>query len=408
MKKKLIGAAIVAAFFIVPVAIKFGGGKPKHEAELAKVQKLEIHPSILATGNLVFRQEVQLSAEVIGKVAGVLVKEGDPVKRGQILLRLDPTVYVAEVAQQEASRRNAAIAIERAQINLSNQERNLDRTGQLYKAKYIDISKYDDAVHQVDVAKVDLRASRESLEQANALLSQSREHLAKTEVRAPIDGTVTAVPIKIGETAVASATGIAGSSLMTIADVGSIMAEVNVDEADIARVAVGQQAKVFPAAYPDQPLTGRVESVAMAPKATLGATASQGRSYVVKLRLDDPKLALRSGMTCRVEIVVGASSARPAVPIQAVMNEEIAGSRDHVKNASYVFVVQDGKAKKTAVELGQSDDANQEVTKGLSVGQTIAVGPARLLRELHDGDLVGAKKAEVKVVADTTTPGAAR
>jgi HlyD family secretion protein len=404
MRKKLIGAAVVAAFFIVPVAVKFGGSKPKHEAELATVAKLEIHPSILATGNLVFRQEVQLSPEVLGKVAEVLVKEGDPVKRGQILLKLDPTVYLSEVKQQEASRRNAAIAIERAQINLANQERNLGRTGQLYKAKYINMSSYDDAVHQVDVAKVDLRASRESLEQANAMLSQSREHLAKTEVRAPIDGTVTAVPIKIGETAVASATGIAGSSLMTIADVGSIMAEVNVDEADIARIAVGQQAKVFPAAYPDQPLTGKVESVAMAPKSpTLGA-ASQGRSYVVKLHLDNPKLALRSGMTCRVEIVVGGSSARPAVPIQAVMNEEVAGAKDHTKNANYVFVVQDGKAKKTTVELGQSDDANQEVTKGLAVGQTIAVGPARLLRELHDGDLVTAKKAEVKVAAS----GAAR
>jgi HlyD family secretion protein len=411
MKKKLMGAAVVVAFLAIPVAIKFSGKTAQHEAELARVEKLEIHPSILATGNLVFRQEVQLSAEVIGKVAAVLVKEGDKVARGQTLLRLDPTVYVAEVAQQEANRRNAAIAIERAQINLANQERGLERTGQLYKAKYIDISKYDDAVHQVDLAKVELRASRETLEQAAALLSQSREHLAKTEVRAPIDGTVTAVPIKIGETAVASATGIAGSSLMTIADVGSIMAEVNVDEADVARVAVGQQAKVFPAAFPDQPVSGHVESVAMAPKNAMPGAQSQGRSYVVKLRLDDPKLALRSGMTCRVEIVVGNSAPRPAVPIQAVLNEEIASSegnsggkdKEHVKNVSYVYVVQDGKVKKTTVELGLSDDANQEVTKGLAPGQTIAVGPARLLRELHDGDLVTAKKA-----ADVKTAEASR
>ena len=400
MRKKLIGAAIVAAFFIVPVAVKFGHREPAREAELAAVQKLEIHPSILATGNLVFRQEVQLSAEVIGKVAAVQVKEGDHVTRGQTLLKLDPTVYLAEVAQQEASRRNAAIAIERAQINVTNQQRSLERTGQLYKSNYIGISQYQDATHQVDVAKVDLRASRETLEQASAMLLQARERLAKTEVRAPIDGTVTAVPIKIGETAVASATGIAGSSLMTIADVGSIMAEVNVDEADIARVAVGQQAKVFPAAYPDQPLTGKVESVAMAPKSAMPGAQSQGRSYVVKLRLDDPKLALRSGMTCRVEIVVGSSAAKPAVPIQAVLSEEVAGigkDKEHVKNASYVFVVQDGKAKKTLVELGLSDDANQEVTKGLAPGQTIAVGPARLLRELRDGDAVSAKKTDVKV-----------
>ncbi|MFC5549804.1 efflux RND transporter periplasmic adaptor subunit [Massilia aerilata] len=399
MRKKLIGAAVAAAVIAIPVAVKFGSSKPGREAELATVQKLAIHPSILATGNLVFRQEVQLSAEVIGKVAAVQVKEGDRVARGQVLLKLDPTVYLAEVAQQEASRRNAAIAIERAQINVANQERSLERTGQLYKSKYVGVSQYDDAVHQLDLARVELRASRASLEQASALLSQSREHLAKTEVRAPIDGTVTAVPIKIGETAVASATGIAGSSLMTIADVGSIMAEVNVDEADIARVAVGQQAKVFPAAYPDQPLTGKVESVAMAPKSALPGAQSQGRNYVVKLHLEDPKLALRSGMTCRVEIVVGGSAARPAVPIQAVMSEEIAAKekdKDQVRNASYVFVIQDGKAKKTSVELGLSDDANQEVTKGLAAGQTIAVGPARLLRELRDGDQVSAKKADAK------------
>jgi HlyD family secretion protein len=407
MRKKLIVAAVVVAFLGVPVAVKFGASTPKHEAELATVQKLEIHPSILATGNLVFRQEVQLSAEVIGKVSEVLVKEGDGVKRGQILLKLDPTVYVAEVAQQDANRKNAAIAIQRAQINLANQERNLDRSAKLVKDKFINISSYDDAVHQVDLAKVDLSASRGTLEQANALLSQSREHLAKTEVRAPIYGTVTAVPIKIGETAVASATGIAGSSLMTIADVGSIMAEVNVDEADIARVTVGQQAKVFPAAYPDQPLVGRVESVAMAPRAALPG-AAQGRSYVVKLHLDDPKLALRSGMTCRVEIVVGSNAARPAVPIQAVMSEEVAGAKEHTKNASYVFVVQDGKAKKTPVELGQSDDANQEVTKGIAVGQTIAVGPARVLRELHDGDAVSAKKAESAPAKVADAGGASR
>jgi HlyD family secretion protein len=171
-----------------------------------------------------------------------------------------------------------------------------------------------------------------------------------------------------------------------------------VDEADIARVAVGQQAKVFPAAFPDKPVTGTVESVAMAPKpAALGSAASQGRSYVVKLHLVDPKLALRSGMTCRVEVVVGGSQPRPAVPIQAVLNEESTLAKDHAKNANYVFAIVDGKAKKKQVELGLSDDANQEVTKGLAVGETIAIGPARLLRDLHDGDAVVGKKAELKM-----------
>jgi HlyD family secretion protein len=134
----------------------------------------------------------------------------------------------------------------------------------------------------------------------------------------------------------------------------------------------------------------------MAPKAAQpGSASSQGRNYVVKLRLDDARLALRSGMTCRVEIVVGGSAPRPAVPIQAVLSEETAGSKDHTRNVSYVFAVVDGKAQKKTVELGLSDDTNQEVTKGLKVGETIAVGPARMLRELHDGDRVTAQKTDV-------------
>lgn len=404
MRRKFIAAAIIAAFLAVPVAVKFAGGAPSRQADLATVQKREIRPSILATGNLVFRQEVQLSAEVIGKVAEVLAKEGDRVAKGQVLMRLDPTVYVAEVAQQEASRRNAAIAIERSQLNLANQQRALERAQRLYREHFIDVSKYDEAAHQVDLAKVELRATREMLEQASAMLSQAKEHLAKTEVRAPIAGTVTAVPIKAGETAVASATGIAGSSLMTIADIGSIMAEVNVDEADIARVAPGQLAKVFPAAFPDKPVGGRVESVAMSPKAPLPGATSQGRAYVVKLRLDDPALALRSGMTCRVEIVVGGGAPRPAVPLQAVLDEEAAGSKDHARNVNYVFAVVDGKAKKKVVELGLSDDTSQEITRGLAVGETIAVGPARLLHELHEGDLVSA----IKPAATQLAAGAAQ
>ncbi|GGY04969.1 efflux RND transporter periplasmic adaptor subunit [Massilia dura] len=399
MRRKLIVALGIAACVAVPVAIGLLKQPAGREAELARVEQREIHATILATGQLVFRQEVQLSAEVIGKVAAVLVKEGDSVRKGQSLLRLDPTVYQAEVAQQEASRRSASIAIERAQISLANQQRGLDRAQRLYQARFIDVSKYDDAVHQVELAQVELRASREALGQADALLSQARERLAKTEVRAPIDGTVTELPIKVGETAVASTTGIAGSSLMTIADMAAIVAEVNVDEADIAQVAVGQGAKVFPAAYPEQPIGGRVERIAMAPRPAQPGAAAEGRSYVVRLRLDDTRPALRSGMTSRVEIAAGATVKRPAIPLQALLSEADGGS--HEAAGQYVFAVVDGRAAKRAVQVGLSDDTSQEVLEGVGVGDTVAVGPARLLRELRDGDLVIPLKAVLQ-------PGAAR
>ena len=385
MNRKLIGLTLVGAFLAVPVALKLGSRAPTHEAELARVGRQAIHPSILASGNLVFRQEVQLSSEVIGKVAQVLVKEGEAVLQGQVLLRLDPTTYRAEVAQQEANRRSAGIAIERAQLNLDNQQRIQERSRRLVQDKFIDVSKYEEAVHQVELARVDLRASRETLQQANALMSQAGERLARTEVRAPISGTATAVQIKIGETAIASATGMAGSSLMTIADVASMMAEVNVDEADIARVLRGQRARVFPSAFPDRPVDGKVESVSMTPK-----VSAQGRNYIVKLRLDDSTLALRSGMTCRVEIVVGSGSVGPVVPLQAVLAEESLVAKDSAKAVNYVFAVIDGKAKKKLVELGLADDDLQEVIRGLAVGETIVLGPARVLRALREGDQVKA------------------
>lgn len=398
MKRKWIAAALIAAFFAIPVAIKFAGGETRQAAELAKVEQREIRPVILATGYLVFRQEVQLSAEVIGKVAEVLVKEGDKVAKGQILLRLDPTVYLAEVAQQEANRRNASINIERAQINLANQRRSMERSEKLYKEKFIDVSKYDEARHQVELAQVEVRASGETLGQASALLSQAKERLAKTEVKAPISGTVTAAPIKVGETAVASATGIAGSSLMTIADISSIVAEVNVDEADIARVAVGQPVKVFPAAFPDKPVTGSVESVAMVPRAAQPG-ASQGRNYVVKLRLNESGLALRSGMTSRVEIATGGGTPHPAIPLQALLSEETAGRDGKMRKVDYVYAVSGGKAHRKEVELGLSDDAYQEVLKGLAVGDTIAIGPARVLHELHEGTPLVAQQTDAKPAA---------
>ncbi|MGZ8291188.1 MAG: efflux RND transporter periplasmic adaptor subunit [Telluria sp.] len=392
MKKKLIVAAVVAAFIAVPVAVKLSKNKTVKEAELAKVELRQIQPTILASGYLVFRQEVQLSSEVIGKVSEVLVKEGDKIEKGQVLLRLDPTTYRAEVAQQDANRRSSAIAIERAQLNVANQKRSLARNASLADAKFIGAGAYDDARHKAELAAVELRASREALQQAEAMLSLSKERLAKTEVRAPISGTATAVQIKIGETAVASVTGMAGSSLMTIADVSGIMAEVNVDEADVAGVAPGQAARIYPSAYADKPVGGKVESVSLTPKVT-----PQGRNYIVKVRLDDSPLALRTGMTARVEIVLGGGIARPAVPLQAVMTEQAVGAKD--KPSSYVLAVVDGVVRKRTVELGLADDNNQEVLKGVAKGDTVAIGPARLLRDLRDGEAVAALKPDPKKAA---------
>jgi HlyD family secretion protein len=239
------------------------------------------------------------------------------------------------------------------------------------------------ATNNLEIAEVDLRSSRESLSQARAQLEQAQDRLSKTRVYSPIDGTVTTLDIKVGETAISSSTNIPGSNLMTIANPASIHTEVNVDEADIANVSIGQKARVFAIAYPDQPVEGIVDSIAVSAKVAEG---QQGQSFAVKIRLLDPeKITLRPGMTCRAEIFTATKIDAIAVPIQAILVEEDLTANETRRE---VFVVRDGRAAKVPVEVGLSDDTYQEITAGVAAGDEVVTGSDRVLRALRDGDRV--------------------
>jgi HlyD family secretion protein len=170
---------------------------------------------------------------------------------------------------------------------------------------------------------------------------------------------------------------------MTIANPASIHTEVNVDEADIANVEVGQKARVFAIAYPDQPVEGVVDSIAVSAKVAEG---QQGQSFAIKIRLLDPeKITLRPGMTCRAEIFTATKGGVLAAPIQAILVEEDLTS-DIVRRD--VFVHRDGRAVKVSVEVGIADDTYQEIVSGLSPGDEVVTGPDRVLRALEDGDRI--------------------
>jgi HlyD family secretion protein len=276
------------------------------------------------------------------------------------------------------------IAIQRQQVKLENVERQWNRQRMLHDQGLIDQDSFDVATNERELAKVDLESNREQLSQAKAQLEQAEDRLRKTRVYAPISGIVTSLDIKVGETAISSSTNIPGSTLMTIANPESIHTEVNVDEADIANVEIGQSADVYAIAYPDRPIKGVIDSIAVSAKVPEG---SQGRSFLVKIRLDPPEgVKLRPGLSCRAEIYTTTKDAL-AVPIQAIL---VDSALNQNKNTYSVFVVRGGKARKTEVEVGISDDAYQEVTKGLSEADVVVVGPDRMLRTLVDGDSVAA------------------
>ena len=225
MKKNLIiVGAIVALVAIAYFKQSGGSAKVLVNVEQAKIE--EIKSSILASGTLIYKEQIELRSEVIGQVSEMLVEEGDKVSKDQVLMRLDPRTFNADVEQQEAYVRLQTIAIERQKQELKNISSKWKRNLNLYERKMIGQDAFELIDNQHALAKIDLRSRQEALAQAQATLDKALERLEKTVFRSPIDGIATSVDIKLGETAISGTTNIAGSNLITVADPSSILVEV--------------------------------------------------------------------------------------------------------------------------------------------------------------------------------------
>jgi HlyD family secretion protein len=387
MKKKIIILVLIAIGAsglagILPISISLS---PTEKLVLVEsISNRIISPSILASGFLAHEEEVMLSSEVIGKVAELFVEEGEPVSAGDLVLRVDDKNFLAGLEQSEAAVRINSIDIERQKVRVENLERQFQRSEALFGRDLIGEEEYESLRNQLDLARIDYLSSQERLAQSNAQLDQVLDNLSKTQIISPIDGVVTSLDIKVGETAIASSTNIPGSSLMTIANPSSIYTEVLVDEADIANIRVGQKAEIVAIAYPDEPMEGTVRFIANTAKIAQGRT---GLSFVVKIDIEDPgEVTLRPGMSCRAEIFTQDDRLVTAVPIEAVLFEE-----DKAENRSdhFIFLNDQGVAKKTKVEVGLSDDEFQELLSEIDSDVDVIVGPNRELRNLVDGDRIG-------------------
>lgn len=389
--KWLLGLAVLALVG-VPATLSIVRGGEVKQVQIEAAQKRVISPTILASGSLTYQTETRLVSEVMGRVQEILVKEGDQVKQGQLLLRLDPATMRADVAQLEAVLGQSRLAIERQRVQLGTLETRYQRYERLRGEGLVDANTYEDLRGQRDLARVELQSARENLRQTEAQLNRSREQLAKTEIRSPMTGRVTSLTIKPGETAVPSVTSIAGSDLMVVADTSNLYAEVNVNETDVARVQVGQEARIVPAAFPDTSWSGVVETVAVSPRQSIGqAAAQQSKTYTVKIRLQASTAAnFHTGMSCRAEIITRSTQAEPvlAVPVQALQYEDKPADKDKAAARASVYVEKDGRVSQHFVDTGTADDAYIAVTKGLAEGDRVITGPARVLRFLRNGDRV--------------------
>jgi HlyD family secretion protein len=390
--KKLILILLLAGTVIaLPFINRTVFGTDAKVVNVSNLSQRVISPSILASGFLAHEEEVMLSSEVIGKVSELFVEEGDTVTAGQLLLQVDDKNFIAGLEQSEAAERINTIDIERQIVRIENLSRQFERSRSLHERKMIGDNEFDNLENQLDLARIDLKSSTERLTQARAQLDQVNDNLSKTKIVSPIEGVITSLDIKVGETAIASSTNIPGSSLMTIANPASIYTEVLVDEADVANIEIGQRTEIVAIAYPDQPMQGVVRYIANTAKIAPGR---QGLSFTVKIEITDPgDVVLRPGMSCRAEIFTRQDQEVIAVPIQAVIFEE---DRSALRSEYFVFVNDNGIARKTKIEVGISDDEYQELMSNIDDNIEIIVGPDQELRHLLEGDRIDATRVELQ------------
>ena len=382
----MLAIGLVVAVIAVPLLIKATRGESSKEVDIAVAAEQDIRPTILASGVLAYLEEVKLTSELVAKVRSIEVEEGDRVQKGELLLTLDPETYRNAIEREQASRRQSAISIERQRLALALAEKRFARGAQLREQQMIGQSDYDDLRNARDLARVELQSSEEALRRADAILGEAHEQMGKTDIRAPIAGTIVDLPIKVGETAIPSTNAFAGASLMTLADTSAIRAELKVDEADIARIAIGQQVDVYATAFPETALKGEVQRIALAP-----TLENQARAYEVFALLSPPEgLALRSGMSARADIFLGDGGKRLAVPVEAVGSDE----DEDGGVERFVWTERDGVAHRVVVQVGVSDDRWEEITGGLQPGDRVITGPARTLRGLVEGDRVSQREED--------------
>jgi len=393
-RKLLTLLAIAGGLVLLVVIARLGGSHGGEKVEVATVATHTIKSSILASGQLQFKDPVELKPEVIGKISEIPAKEGQRVHKGDVVLRLDPQLFQAQVAQAQAGVQQAEIAIQSQTLTVTNLTLQYQRQQKLYKQGLVDANSFDTLSNQLDIAKSDLDARKQALEIAQAQLSQAQQNLSKTVIRSPMDGMVTSLPVKVGETVI-TGTNIAGSTIMDIADPSEVLADVQVDEADIANVKLGEDASIDAVSFADRTLHGAVQFVASsvtdtsASATSLGGT-QQGRTFEVKIQITGKDLPqLKPGMSVRAEIFTLSTPNTLAVPVQAVLYENDPNSKNlEPTSGAYVYQVRGGKAYKTPVTTGISSDTDEAVTSGLKPGDVVVSGPYQTLHHMADGDSV--------------------
>jgi len=374
MRKGFLAVLLLSGVGLLSLlALRGGQGAP--EVQVAHATHAPLADTLLASGSLTYVEQIQLRPEVSGRVAEVLVEEGERVEAGQLLMTLDQVSFIAQLESAQAGVHSARLAVERLRAVDANLRAQVARQQQLLERQLVSSDGFDHLRSQQAVSALQVEEAEQVLAQQLATLNQANEQLRRSQFRAPITGQVVSVDVKAGETVIAGTTNIIGSDLMTLADTRALLAELRVDEADIGRIRVGQKVHVHAASAPEVALLGVVERVGTSAR-KLGS--AEGLAFRVRVRLDDTGYAaLAPGMSCRAEIVVTQGEPSVNVPVAAVREDA---------DGHFVWTLDtDNRVHRVAVVPGASNDIEQALQQGLDARALVITGPGRALAQLQDG-----------------------
>lgn len=382
----------------------------------------DIIETVSANGKIQPAQDVIISPYISGEVVELYVKEGDEVKAGDLLVKIDPEIYIsayeraeANLNSQQANLANAKARLAQAEASYKNTRISYERNKKLWEEDVISQSEYDAALANFEVAKAEVDAAKQTvasaefaISSAKATLREAKDNLTKTTVSAPRDGTVSKLNVEQGERVAGASQFSAGTEIMRIANLQHMEVNVEVNENDIVRVSLNDTCTIEVDAYLNEEFMGVVTEIATSAN-TVGVSAEQVTNFDVKIMVlpesyenlipeDNPNYSpLRPGMSATVEIRTEYADEVLMIPIGAVTtrsdtteNNEIDRTTEDDRNkdvVEVVFIYDDGFARMQEVEIGIQDNTNIEIKSGLEEGEEVVTGPYSLVsKSLRDGN----------------------
>jgi HlyD family secretion protein len=388
--KKIIILGVVGAVVIAVIIANFlMTYESSTDVEVVRAKRGEIVEKVSGPGIIHAQSSVKISSSVMGRIVDLLVEEGDGVEGGDVLLRVDPSQYEANLNRAQAAHRAAQARLNLAAARMEDARLEFDRDSRLYERNLASERDLELARTALAVAEAEAEAARESVREAEATLRAARDDLEKTVISSPIPGTVTSLNVEEGEIVITGTMNNPGTVLMTISNLNSMEVRAEIDETDVAKVRLGQKVEISVDAFPDTTLDGTVSVIGSSSSLARGYSQrpDERSTFDVTVRIEDSLDGLRPGMTTTVDIVTATADSALYVPLQALVLREF-GEGEAASDREGVFVVRDNRAHFVPVTTGISDDMNIEILETTDEDVPVVTGPFKTLRDLKDSTRV--------------------